>query len=230
MSVPVGAKSTKYIRVLHELLCAVFSAILIVTVHEGSGFRWVTRLWLYYASHYRPELLIPMDEVYRLYVIAFALVWGLATEVFICLRMLARFSFTRNLLRTLGGAIAVAGYPLASLYYGEGRILFLEVELAILAVCVVLWAYRRWPVSWPFSIFLLVVHFTLWARFSGFPGVLCCLMFWPGWIWNWSPNSNEKLRLLYPILGFCSTLVWARYFRTSAYSKPISASTEVALG
>jgi hypothetical protein len=54
-----------------------------------------------------------------------------------------------------------AGFPLACLYQGNGRLVFLGVELAMAAVCLVLWAYRRWPVSTVPNVFLLLFHYAL---------------------------------------------------------------------
>ena len=208
-------RKPEYLRWLLELFLSIYFAVLAVTLHEGTGFRWSAKLHIYYASHYRPDLRILTDDGYRLYVVAFLLVWALAAAIFLCLRISARFSFTRVALRTLAGLIAIAGYPVASLYYGTGRMLFLDVELILAGSLIVLWAYRKWLVSKPLSVFLLVLHFALWALFGKFPGVLCCLMLWPGWIWNWSANSGDKVRLIYPLLGFCTTLLWAAYFRQS---------------
>jgi hypothetical protein len=153
-----------------------------------------------------------MDDGYALYVVAFFLIWASAAALFICLRLLDRFSLTKVVLRFLAAFVAVVGFPLASLYSGEGRMPFLEVELVVAAVCLGIWTYQKWRLSGHLNLFLLFLHFLLWALFSKFP-YLCCLYLWPDWIWRWGATFGDKMRFVYPLLGFCSTLIWAAHFR-----------------
>jgi hypothetical protein len=193
---------------LHDLFFSTYLVLLVVAAHESSGLlQWSGKLHVYYASHYRPDLRVLTDDGYRLYVVAFLLIWVSAAAIFVFLRLLSRFSFAKVVLRTVTGVVAVAGYPLACLYSGNARVFYMVVELGVVTICVLLWAHRKWPVSAPLSIFLLLLHFSLWASLSKFP-YLCCLYLWPGWVWNWGGNFGVRMRLVYPLLGLCLALFW----------------------
>jgi hypothetical protein len=207
--------ATSYLWWSHELLFSINLALLIMVLHEGSmgGHSWSWRLLHFYDSYRHPDVdfRYAFDRESQAYAMAFLLQWLLAAATFLSLRLLARFSLTKVVLRTFAGLVALAAYPLMCLCFGDGRILFLEVELAIAIVCLVLFAYQKWPVSAPLNAFLLVLHFAIWTWFPGFPEFACCFLFWPARTWV---HGNE-LRLVYPLLGFCSTLLWAAYFRQS---------------
>lgn len=207
-------KRPAYLAWLYDLSFSFYSTVLIVTTHEDSGLRWSVKLQILYASHYHHGVRILTDEGYQLRIIAFLLIWTSVAVALLCVRSLTSLSAARVALNTLAGLIAVAGYPVASLYARNGRILFLEVELGIAILCMFLWAHGRWSVSGPLNIFLLILHFSLWAWFSRFP-YECCLYLWPGWIWKWRSSTGETMRLVYPVLGFYCTLVWAAYLRQS---------------
>jgi len=150
-------------------------------------------------------------EDYRVDLISFFLIWIPALVIFLSLRLASQFPFGRILLLTLGGALVIAGYPLACLYVGRGMF-FLEVELVTAVVIAGIWAYCRWPASVALAIFLLVFHYAVWFIFAGATGGGEILL-WPLWrgaLWIW-----EYSGLLFPILGFCCALLWAGYLRCS---------------
>lgn len=198
-------------RLLHEIVFAIYFPLLIVwTNAQTARIPWVVRLQLLIASYHR--LHSPLDPELRL---AIGLLWGLlAAIIFLCLRTLSRLSFTDFFLRTFAGMAAVAGFPLAYLYsYGYSA--WVAPEVVAVVACAFLYLYRRWPLSAPWSISLLVVHFGLWTLVawdsaSRGPGLY---LLWPGsdyWIW-----TRMHPDLIYPLLGLCSTLLWAAYVRHS---------------
>jgi len=201
------------VRWILDMLFSFYSALLIVTSHEASSLHWSISLRHHFASRFGPE---PPDDGYQIYVVAFCLIWASALAIFLCLRFASRFAFGRTVLGPIIPVIAVAGFPLASLYSGNGRMPFLEIELAILGVFVAFWAFGKRLVALPTTIFILTLHFALWAWLSKFP-YLCCLYLWPGWIWSSGSAFGARMRLVYPILGWCVVaLCTTRLMKTAA--------------
>jgi len=100
--------------------------------------------------------------------------------------------------------VAVAGFPLtvicASLGYAY---MFLPgPELLIAALCFFLWAYRKWPLSAPLNVLLVVFHYTVWSFAGSDYG-------------RWSVGMWRHGLFLVPALGVTYTLVWGAHFRRS---------------
>jgi len=212
MSKPIG-RNLVYVPWLHELLFSVYLSFLVVSAHEGGGQDWATRLVLFFVSHGYAQATRAMED-YRVDLADFSLVWLSAILIFLLLRLFPRFPFKRIVLNSFAGLVALAGFPLASLYQRNGNMISLEVGLVIVGSCFILWAYRKRPVSSPVAIALLILYFVLWSSIGGgYHIVGSWFALWPAWRRSWP--YLEHLWLVYPLLGFCSTLLWAAYFRQS---------------
>ena len=198
-------------RWLHELLLSIYCSFLFAWTMESLSPPVPTRYLYFWHPHAvslgRVDFLLFYFELFLI----------LAGAIFFCLKLIRRFSFTRFLLRIIAGAIALAGFPLVCVYR-QGRqglpSLFLDVEFALAAVCFLLWAYRRWPLSAALSVVLLILHYTLWSLFGRAPDVTQ-LGSWNVWDHAW---------LVFPALGLAYTLVWAGYFRHSGPTEQLSSS------
>lgn len=127
-----------------------------------------------------------------------ALVPASAALLFLLFRITARLSLTRAFLRTAPGVVALAGLPVA-LRLLEPFPLALFIEVVAAALCALLYLYGKWKLPSPISIFLLVLHF-------GF--------------WSWGALHWLGLWMTYPLLGFCSALIWGLYVRRVAEARP----------
>jgi hypothetical protein len=195
-------------RLLHEIAFSVYFPLLLIMVNTLSSVEhpatnsWVDRLYLLVKGTSHPQF---YDG--RAHRLAFALLWGAsATVLFLCVWMLSRFSFGGPFLRTVGGIVAVAGFPLASGYltsrgylhmfgslprallYAYAPNNWLTVEVLASLVCIFLYAFRKWPTSVGYGLFLLCLHFAIWT-----------------WLVRGQPS------LIYPILGFFASLAWGLY-------------------
>lgn len=208
---------TNPLGVLHELLFSIFLPFLILSAHEQeAGGRWAIALvrWGVLHNYLRPNVGI---EDNRLLLMDFLLLWLSAALIFLILRVFARLPITRLALRSFAGLVAIAGFPLAAMYVRSNRILSPEVALLLggMGLVLFLWANRKWPASTPLNVFLLFLYFAVWATpLAGGTSLkgAAWILLWPGWdrlalrIWQYG-------WLIYPILGFCSTLLWAAFFR-----------------
>jgi hypothetical protein len=123
-----------------------------------------------------------------------ALVLASAVICFLFFRIAARLSAATAVLRISAGVVAVAGLPL-SLRLIQPFPVILFVEIIAASVCVLMYVFGKWNVPYLISILLLGLHFAFWSW-----GALHQMFFWP----------------LYPVIGFCSALVWALYLKQSA--------------
>ncbi len=191
-----------------EVMFAIYFSFLLVWIQECKPpYAWSIKPHYFFFLH--PNFRVVMGEP-RLFYAKILLIPAVA--IFICLRVIERFSLVRVLLlRTIGGALAVAGWPLVCLY-DRGRI-FAGIELAIAAFCFLLWAYRKWPVSSPLNVFLLTLHYAFWSAYSGLLPKIggVPVVWWHDW---------DYLMFVYPVLGLFFSLAWAVYFRATGPLKP----------
>lgn len=199
---------------IHEFLFSVYFSLLFTWVEESRPFRGTIRgrytlPWSAqgrFIRFWHPHAVALSRTDFLLFSLELLLIP--AGGMFICLLVIRRLSLTRVLLLPLGGLLAVAGMPLVNLYHLNPRLAFFDVALALSAICFALWARRKWPLSIPVSIFLLVLYYVV------------CFLFGGGLdAFNWAERIWEYLWLLYPVVGFCYTLVWAAYFRQSETMK-----------
>jgi hypothetical protein len=137
---------------------------------------------------------------------AFGLLWVVSSAVlFLCLRMLARFSWSSIFLRTFAGTVAIAGFPLANGYisfrayaemlgsfprailYAYAPYRWLAVELMASLVGLLLCLSQKWLIrGW--VLLPLFLHFAVWT--------------WVALI------GGTNFVLIYPLLGFFASLAW----------------------
>lgn len=201
----VSANSTansRRLRLSFELLSAFYSSVLLAFVAGTKPFYASSLRRYLYLWH--PHAVSLRESDFILFFAEFFLIP--AVVVFLCLRLMRRFSMTRILLR-LGGAIAIAGFPLACMY-SIGYPFFAVLELTIATVCFLLWAYRKWPLSATLNALLMIVNYAFWFLFSG---VIARVPPSTG-VWDWW-SVWTYIGFLCPLVGIVYSLVWAVYFR-----------------
>jgi hypothetical protein len=217
---PPKSRFAKYVRCAHEIAFSIYFPLLLIWVNNdttpagvlGARIAWVVKMELLISGGRYPHSF--MDPTLRF---AFAFLWALsAVVVFLCLRILGRFSFTHVFLRTFAGIVALAGFPLACVYVYRSLAWTLVEAVAIL-VCACFYVFRSWPARAWWALLPLVLHSAFWTwaawdtRTLGHPGFL---LLWPGYDLTWL--THEYPNLIYPLLGFLASVVWGLYVRQSA--------------
>jgi hypothetical protein len=205
----IAGHDNQYLRLVYESLISVYLALLVISAEESRGSSWASRIQTFYVSHRYPGAPRGSDDNYRFYVVIFLSVWISAAVIFVCMRLMARCSFTSGVLLNIFGIVAVAGFPFACLYHDHGALFFLEVELAIAGLCLVLYTHQKWPVSAPLNVFLLIGHYALWTFVCGEGLWAGVLLFWPGW--HWIHQIDPKF--IYSFLGLAASLSWGAYVK-----------------
>ena len=152
---------------------------------------------------------------------------GLAVLVFLLLYLFKAFRAMRGFLASIGGAVALAGFPVVALCFplyflqsvayerrfeiGSG---WLVLEAALVLICGVVYYFQRWPFRSLTSIGLLLVHFGFWSWLTGTHVNLLNEArryhsvgpaFWVSICFYWG----------FPALGFLASLAWAFFLRTA---------------
>lgn len=232
---PKRIGTANHTRYAHELALSIYFPLLLIMVnavrsllHPASN-SWVYGLALLIRRGRHP--LSYGDPALRF---AFVFLWaGAAIVMFLCLRMLARFSITDLFLRTFGGIVAVAGFPIACGYVsflGYLRMLasfprallyayvphrWLAVEVLAGMACVFLYAFWKWPApakaQW--GLLLLGLHFAIWTWFVMLGAGSGHILLWPGY--DWTSLTREQPSLIYLLFGLLASLAWGLYVRQS---------------
>jgi hypothetical protein len=141
--------------------------------------------------------------------------------IFVLVRLISRFRLTGALMRTVAGALALAGFPIFALtdrfaHLDPLRIdayaPFLAFETLVVLLCATLYYLGKWHLPAGLSVALLFLHFTLWAwvtetwvspirEIRGYG--LASLGIWISTLFHFG----------FPLLGFLSSLTWARYLK-----------------
>jgi hypothetical protein len=175
--------------------------------------------YLYWHTHFvEPQTVIEQ--------VCWSIIVGVS--VFALFRLLSRLWLTEALMRTVAGAVALAGFPFFALTDRfahlaplriEAYAFFLVFETLVVLLCAIFYYLRKWPLPAGPSVILLFLHFSLWAwatgswvnplqevRGYGFGGV---------GIW-----ISTLFHFGFPLMGFLSSLTWARYLNCGrAHSK-----------
>jgi hypothetical protein len=122
------------------------------------------------------------------------LVLSFAALLCVLLLVTAQLRLVAKFLRVVPGIMAVAGFP-AYIKLLQGIPVALYAEIVAASVCVLLYAYGKWKLPSFVGILLLGLHFAFW--FWGTP-----FQIWSG----------------YPLIGFCSAVVWAIFLKQSEQS------------
>jgi len=191
-----------YLRWLNMLLLSLNAALLVIpVVSVRMKYPVLTigqRIFYFVSAHCPfPVPVVRTTDPNRLGFAALAL--SSATLLFVLLLGTMRLQLVPNVIRVVPGIVAVAGFPIY-IKLLQGIPFALYVEPVAAAACVLLYFYGRWKLPSLVSILLLGLHFAFW--FWGTP-----LEIWPG----------------YPLIGFCSAVVWAIYMKQSEQSPNLEA-------
>ena len=131
-----------------------------------------------------------------------ALVLSSAGLLFVLFLMTSRLQLVANFPRVVPGIVAVAGLPVV-IKLLQGIPPAPCVEAVAAAVCVMLYLYGRWRLPSLINILMLGLHFAFW-----FWGTAREFWYWP----------------VYPLIGFCSAVVWGLYVKQSEQSTNLESS------
>jgi hypothetical protein len=189
-----------YLRWLNALLFSLNSTLLVVPVASERmkyPVLMIGRRIRYFVYAHWPfpiPLFVRAAAPYRLDFAA--LVLSSAGLLFLLFVMTARLRAISNFLRPVPGVVAVVGLPVfIKLFQGIPFALYVEPVAA--AACVLLYFYGRWRLPSLVSILLLGLHSAFW-----FWGTRLETWYWP----------------VYPLIGFCSAVVWAVHVKQSEQS------------
>jgi hypothetical protein len=182
---------------LFDLSFSAYFSLLYVWFEESKPFAWPTR----YLRFWHPHAVALRRSDFLAFYLEVLII--LTAAIFLGVRLISRFTLTRKLVRATGGILAFAGFPLVCLY-GEKRLL-LVAALAVAGVCFVLWARLSWFRSTALNVLLLSAYYA----FCWFVAGKAPLEDRPieGW------TIGDYVWILYPVVGFLYSLVWAAYFR-----------------
>jgi hypothetical protein len=209
-SKPVILTNELRVRLFHEFIFSLYSSLLFLWLNAQ-----VAKIPLVVTFQH---LIAPGRSLHSFLdtslQLAIGLLWVSSTAViFGLLQLLRRSSSLQFVFRTVAGIVAIGGFALAYLYARWSLPWALDLLLVVLAVaCVLLYLVGGWPLSAPWSLMLLSLYFAFWtlrAWTNGGPG---WLLLWPGW--NTNPVTREHPNIIYPVLGYCSTIIWAFYVKT----------------
>ncbi len=166
------------------------------------------------------------------------LVWSfvLATIGFFLLRLLSRFAVTNVALRTIAGAVAIAAFPIASLFFGltypsyptccaEAHKTGLALEVIVVLICGILFYLGKRLISGPLMIIALVFHFTLWAwvtssyfNFLQFSDLRSSEYYHPWARTLGVLTLGTVFHFGFPAFGLLASLTWVLYVRRPSES------------
>ena len=192
-----------------DFVLAIYLALIAISINiRTARIAWSTQLNLAYMSLRFPHGPRALDDPRREAIAAFIAVWALALAVFLVLRLISTLASRGAGLQSLYGITAVTAFPFACLYSGDDRFLFLELELACVAVVLLLISLGKW---WPPLWMLLLIfglHFIVWAMFAAYPSWPGLILIWPG-LWKWFWRYQQYGIAVYPLLGFLCASYWA---------------------
>lgn len=193
----------------YDLMLSIYLALVAMSMNIRSArLSWPTRLNLAYMSHRYPNSPRGLDDPYREAIAAFLMVWIFALVMFLVFRAISSSVPGRELFTRVGGFVAVTAFPLACLYSGGARFLFLELELACIVVGIALYSSGRWRIPLWMLFPLLLLHFTAWSLLAVYPPWPGLILIWPGW-WKWFWSYQQYAIAVYPLLGFLCASYWA---------------------
>jgi hypothetical protein len=170
------------------------------------------------------------------------LVWsfGVALIVFVLLRSLSGFAVMSDALRTVAGAVSIAAFPIATLFFGltypdccaDTSKIGLGLELTVVVVCAILF-YRRKPlIPGSLMIVILVLHFILWGwATSSYVNVVASASalrsdaYYDSWERTLGVLGFEvAFKFGFPVFGLLASLIWVRFVRRPSESSGAAAA------
>lgn len=208
-------RQPEVLRWIHDLCLSIYCGLLFGWLEELRPYAWSGQGRFLYFWHPHAVRLTESDFV--LFYMELFLIPAAAT--FVVLLLIRRIPYADALLGTVGFVVALAGIPFACLYrheFGQATRLFVQLALVIaVAVCLLLWAYRKLRISGRLALVLLSMYYVLVGFFGGGADLIFAPPRWGWGIWDYA-------RIVYPALGFCYTLIWAAYFRPGRQAAPIA--------
>ena len=227
------------LRFAHELVFSIYvSGVLILANDAGSHWMnqigdkppWVLQMKFILTRDLRTHSLIDDPKLN----FAFAVLWTVsALGIFVLFRLLARSFPSDFLMRNVAGIVAIIAFPLACMYAAH-RVVWTSIEVAVALRCAYLYILRGWPRTESLAVGLCLLHFLFWAwvgwamyyyEWGGYGGVP---LLWPGF--RLTAVTERNPTLIYPCLGFLSTLIWGVYVRKTKLamaSDPVAPRTNV---
>jgi len=216
------------------------------TFFFSSNIAWMV-IWIERANNRATHFLVFSSWVQEFYLrsglqgpvaVLVQVLWSiiLAILIFVLVHLLSRLRMTRILLSTLGGFIALAGFPLIALCFPttffqtlafERRFPlqtpWLLIELTLVTAGGILFYLRKPRVIPAIGIFILILHFGFWSWLTGtHPNPLALaqnygfirLSFWISLVFYWG----------FPVIGLLSSLAWGLYVTVLAETEPASSA------
>ena len=205
---------TGYLRYAHEFL----SSLNIALVANLQGNQKPNKLFSFLDSaEFRMQLRInaylhlhPHSHVGG-YTAFFVLSLGLGLCIFLLLRISSNTFLAREFLRSGAGFMSLLALPISWFYVIQvlGPVPFylnlprpwLVSELILIVACAVLYLLEKWPLPKWSGVVLLALHFGFWG----------CVALGP-YFWH------DPFWVIFPMAGFCSSLVWGHYVSHQGYA------------
>jgi hypothetical protein len=198
------------LRIVNHLFFSVYFSIVLFSAEEERGSSWASTLRSFYVSHRYPGAIQGIDDPHGERQVSFLLAWFLVAGIFVLLLVCSQQLKTTRFLFLVEGAVILCGLPAALAYTGNGSLAYLGILLTLSIAWVFLCVYGKWPVPFLVSLSFMGLLFFFsswlgWVSANTFP--LGIYLVWPrlDWIFgNW-----EGMKLIYPLMGFCSAVIWA---------------------
>jgi hypothetical protein len=230
-------RSSRWLRWTHEYMFSLNLVWIIVWIVRGSTKTLGGRVLADYVAvliRGAYQLVSPIGG----HTILEQMVWSfvLAAIGFFLLRLLSRFAVTNIALRTIVGAIAIAAFPIASLFFGltypsyptccaEAHKTGFALEVIVVLICAILFYLGKRMISGPLMIIALVFHFTMWAwvTSSYFNFLQVSALRSSEYYHPWARTLGVlTLGTIFhfglPAFGLLASLTWVRYVRRSSES------------
>jgi len=200
----------KKLRLAHELCFSINFAVPILLHNALMSAGWVglglgARLNDYLGLHRHSD--VGQEISFCL------LTFGLATCIFILLRLVSSWTLADFTLRYVGGLPALVGVPTVWLYMGKVLSPFIIVpayfswlwaETALASVGAIAFALTNWRMRFWVGAAALALHYGLWWRVFAAP-----------------PSVSLAWSLVFPVIGVCSVAVWATYLVHQPAIRPL---------
>jgi hypothetical protein len=234
MNEPISSPS-RWLQCIHEYLFSLNLAWIIIwfeRVHSKSLGGHVLAHYISVLVGGAYQLVTPIGG----YPILEQITWsfGVATVGFLLLRLLSGFAITNVALRTIAGAIAIAAFPTATLFFGlaypdccaELNKIGLALETVFVLICGILFYLNKPWISRPLMILALVLHFSLWAwatssyvnvpSFFSDISILRNSEYYHPWRRTLGALAFKTVfKYGFSAFGLLASIIWVRYIRRS---------------
>jgi hypothetical protein len=143
-------------------------------------------------------------------------------------------------LRTVAGAVSIAAFPIATLFFGltypdccaDTSKIGLGLELTVVVVCAILFYSRKPLIPGSLMIVILVLHFILWGwATSSYVNVVASASalrsdaYYDSWERTLGVLGFEvAFKFGFPVFGLLASLIWVRFVRRPSESSGAAAA------